>query len=97
MIINQLLFQLLKTRSKIHKKIRLLYELGSHFSGFDFKAIWEDAKLGLQHWSDFDKLALVSDIQWIRIGTKIFGFILPYPVKVFHNNQLSEAQEWVGC
>ena len=87
----------IEDKIKKHRKIRLLYELGSHFSGFDFKAIWEDAKLGIQHWSDFDKIALVSDIQWIRIVTKIFGFILPYPVKVFHNNQLSEAQEWVGC
>jgi hypothetical protein len=87
----------IENKLRQYKKIRLLYELGSHFSGFDFQAIWEDTKLGLKYWSDFEKIALVSDIQWIRIVTKIFGFILPYPVKVFHDNQLSQAQEWVSC
>ncbi|EAZ91863.1 SpoIIAA family protein [Crocosphaera chwakensis] len=79
-----------------YKKIRLLYELGDHFSGFDIKAMWEDLKLGLTHWSDFEKIALVSDIQWIRIVTKLFRFILPCPVKVFHNEQLLQAEEWIS-
>ncbi|MDJ0508576.1 MAG: STAS/SEC14 domain-containing protein [Crocosphaera sp.] len=87
----------LENKLKQHQKICLLYELGNHFSGFDFLAIWEDFKLGLTHWSDFEKIALVSDIQWIRIVSKVLGFILPYPLKVFHNNQLSQAEEWVSC
>ncbi len=80
-----------------YNKIRLLYELGNHFAGFNIKAMWEDLKLGLTHWSDLEKIAVVSDIKWIRMITKLFGFILPYPVQVFHNNQLSQAQEWVSC
>ncbi|MDJ0662902.1 MAG: STAS/SEC14 domain-containing protein [Crocosphaera sp.] len=87
----------IENKLRQYKKIRLLYELGNHFSGFDIKAIWEDFKVGLTHWSDFEKVALVSDIQWIRMITKLFGFILPYPVQVFHNHQLSQAQEWVSC
>ncbi|MGK7954077.1 MAG: STAS/SEC14 domain-containing protein [Crocosphaera sp.] len=87
----------LENKLKQHQKIRLLYELGNHFSGFDLLGIWEDFKLGLKHWSDFEKIALVSDIQWIRIVTKLFGWILPYPVKVFHNDKLSQAEEWISC
>ncbi|MDJ0600839.1 MAG: STAS/SEC14 domain-containing protein [Crocosphaera sp.] len=79
-----------------YKKIRLLYEIGNHFSGFDLKAVWEDFKLGITHWRDFEKIALVSDIQWIRIISKLIGVILPYPVHVFHNNQLIQAEEWVS-
>ena len=87
----------IESKLRKHEKICLLYELGSHFSGFDFLAIWEDFKLGLTHWSDFEKIALVSDIQWIRIVTNALGFILPYPLQVFHNNQLSQAEEWISC
>ena len=76
-------------------KIRVLYELGSQFSGFNFAALWKDAKVGFQHLTDFEKIALVSDIQWIRIMTKLIGSIWPCPVKVFQNNQLTQAQEWV--
>lgn len=87
----------IESKLKEYPKIRLLYELGNHFSEFDFLAIWEDFKLGLKHWSDFEKIALVSDIYWIRILTRLFGLILPYPLKIFHNNQLSQAEEWVSC
>ncbi|MDJ0729632.1 MAG: STAS/SEC14 domain-containing protein [Crocosphaera sp.] len=87
----------IETKLRQYKKIRLLYELGNHFSGFDLNAVWEDLKLGLNHWADFEKIALVSDIKWIRMVTKLMGLILPYPVEVFHNNQLSQAQEWVSC
>ncbi|MGK7956887.1 MAG: STAS/SEC14 domain-containing protein [Crocosphaera sp.] len=87
----------IESKLRQYNKIRVLYELGNHFSGFNIKAVWEDLKLGLTHWSDFEKIALVSDIKWIVIVTKLFGLILPYPVEVFHNNQLSQAQEWVSC
>ncbi|MGK7879561.1 MAG: STAS/SEC14 domain-containing protein [Crocosphaera sp.] len=87
----------LEDQLKQYQKIRLLYELGNQFSGFDFLAIWRDAKLGLTHWSDFEKIALVSDIQWIRIVTKVLGSVLPYPLKVFHNNQLAQAKQWISC
>lgn len=94
---QSLVIPAIETKLRQYKKIRLLYELGHEFSGFDLKAMWEDFKLGLKHWTDFEKIALVSDIQWIRRVTQLIGFILPYPVEVFHNNQLSQAQEWVSC
>ncbi len=77
------------------KKVRLLYYIGGEYSGFELKALWDDAKVGFQHLKNWEKIALVSDIKWMQILTKIFGFIIPCPVKVFNNDQFSQAREWV--
>ena len=79
-----------------HPKISLLYCLGNDFSGFDAEAMWDDAKVGLQHLTAWHRIAVVSDIEWIRRLVKIFGFTMPGHVKVFSNDQLAEARKWVS-
>ena len=77
------------------KKIRLLYYLGSDFSDFEFGAMWDDAKIGLQHLTAWERIAVVTDIDWIRGAVKIFGFAMPGKVCVFENNDLEKAKEWL--
>jgi hypothetical protein len=79
-----------------HRKVRLLYHCGPEFKGFDAAAMWDDAKVGLHHFSAWERIAVVSDIVWVRAATKIFGFALPGPVRVFHNDELGAATEWVA-
>ena len=76
-------------------KLRLLYHLGSEFSGFDAQALWDDTKVGLQHLTNWERIAVVSDVDWLRGATKVFGFIMPCPVKVFSNNELDIAIQWI--
>ena len=76
-------------------KIRLLYHLGEEFSGFDAKAMWDDAKVGLQHLTVWERVAVVTNVDWIRTAMKVFGFILPGEVRCFSNRELSEARQWL--
>jgi hypothetical protein len=76
-------------------KVRFLYHLGEDFSGFEAAAIWDDTKLGLKHLAGWEKLAVVSDIEWIRVAIKVFGLAIPGHVRVFHNCELAEAKRWV--
>ncbi len=78
-----------------HGKIRLLYYLGSEFTGFDAAAMWEDTTTGFRHFTDFEKIAFVSDVEWINHMVSAFGFIIPCPVKVFRGSRLSEASDWI--
>ncbi|WP_026073240.1 STAS/SEC14 domain-containing protein [Nodosilinea nodulosa] len=84
-----------EARLKQHEKIRLLYQLGADFTAFNIEAMWDDAKVGLQHLTAWEKIAVVTDQDWIRAATKVFGFALPCPVKVFTNAQLAEAKIWI--
>ena len=77
-------------------KIRFLYHLGENFSGFDAGAIWDDAKIGMKHLAGWEKIALISDVEWIRAAVKLFGIAIPGQVRVFGNHELAEAIRWIG-
>lgn len=79
-----------------HEKIRLLYLLGTEFAGFDAKAIWDDAKVGLQHLKAWERVAVVTDVGWIQTAIKVFGFLMPGRLRVFGNNELAEANRWIS-
>ena len=78
------------------KKVRFLYHLGEDFTGFEAAAMWDDTKLGLKHLPGWERMAIVSDIEWIRTAIKIFGLAMPGHVRVFHNNELAEATRWIS-
>ncbi|GFE60631.1 STAS/SEC14 domain-containing protein [Geobacter sp. AOG2] len=78
------------------KSIRFLYHFGDEFTGFDAEALWNDAKVGLQHLTSWEKVAVVTDVEWIRTSMKVFGFVLAGHVKVYSNNELTEALKWMS-
>ena len=78
------------------KKVKFLYLLGKDFSRFEVAAMWDDAKLGLKHFAGWEKMAVVSDVAWIRAAIEAFGLVLPGRVRVFHLRELAEAKRWVS-
>jgi hypothetical protein len=77
-------------------KVRFLYHLGEDFTGFEAAAVWDDTKLGLKHLAGWERLAVVTDVEWIRAAIKVFGFAIPGHVRVFHNRELAEATRWIA-
>ena len=78
-----------------HEKVRFLYHLGAEFEGLDAGALWDDAKLGLSHPMSWDRIAIVTDVEWIRMTMRCIGFAIPGHVRVFSNDALAEAREWI--
>lgn len=76
--------------------VRFVYHLGKDFTGFEAGAMWDDAKLGFKHLTGWEKVAVVSDVEWIRGAMQIFGFVIPGHVKIFHNSELTEATQWLS-
>ena len=85
----------IQLRLKQHQKIRILYQTGPTFSGFTVGAMWDDAKLGLVHLDVWEKIAIVTDKDWLKTATGIFKFIIPCPLKVFASDDYAEAETWV--
>ena len=77
-------------------KVRFLYHLGEEVNGFEAAAMWDDTKLGLKHLTGWERMAIVSDIEWLRAAIKIFGLVIPGQVRMFHNNELAEATQWIS-
>ena len=78
-----------------HDKIRLLYHIGPDFEGFEAGAMWDDARVGLRHLTSWERIAMVTDVEWLRAMMKAFGFVMPGMVKVFNNDDLEDAIEWI--
>ncbi|MEP6946636.1 MAG: STAS/SEC14 domain-containing protein [Acidobacteriota bacterium] len=78
-------------------KLRMLYHVTSDFEKFDFGAMWDDAKVGLNHLTSFEKVAVVTDVDWIRFGLKVFAIVVPGEVRLFNNAELSEAKAWIAA
>ena len=90
-----ILIPVVEKRLKENKKIRMLYHLGSSFTGFDMSAMLDDAKLGMKHLSAWDKIALVSDHEMINTFAKFFGYMMSCELRIFNNAELEEAKKWI--
>ncbi len=76
--------------------IRLVYQIGPEFEAYTPGAVWSDARVGLMHLSDFERIAVVSDIDWIRHGVRAFAPLIPGDVHVFGNDELESAKVWAA-
>src|ERR1700757_3358723 len=76
---------------KWHDKIRLYYELNSRFPG----SAWDDLDLGLEHASCCERVAIVTDIGWVRLTVKAVRFLIPAKIRVFSTEQAEEGRAWI--
>jgi hypothetical protein len=75
--------------------VRLLYVLGDDFDSYSAGAIWSDAKLWAHSRSAWERIALVSDADWLENSVKAFGWMMPGKVKVFETDELRDAKAWL--
>jgi hypothetical protein len=76
-------------------KVRLYYEIPSQFTGIDGGAIWEDFAIGMEHLLRWERIAVVTDVEWIRHTMNAFRFLLPGKVRLFATNEAGPARAWI--
>jgi hypothetical protein len=77
-------------------KLRLYYELGSGFEGIDAGAVFEDLKIGVGSLPRWERLAVVTDVSWIKQAVSAFAFLIHGTVKVFPVSQAHAARDWIA-
>ncbi|HCB05171.1 MAG TPA: STAS/SEC14 domain-containing protein [Nocardioides sp.] len=75
--------------------VRLLYVLGDDFESYSAGAMWADTKLWAGHLRSWQKVAIVSDADWLEHAVKAFGWMMPGEVKVFDDDDLDDAKSWL--
>lgn len=78
-----------------HGKLRVLFDMKS-FHGWEVSAAWEDLKLGMKHFNDIERLAMVGEERW-QHGMAIF--IKPFTmaaVRYFDTPDQAQAKEWLA-
>jgi hypothetical protein len=88
---RDVLMPAIKKSRRRHDKIRLYYELNSRFPG----AAWDDLDLGLDHAACCERVAIVTDIGWVRLTVKAVRFLIPSDIRVFATTQAEEGRAWI--
>lgn len=78
-----------------HGKIRCVYYMDEDFKGWEIGAMWDDAKFGVKHRDDFEKIAVIGGPKWAEWGTKLASHVLSGEVKTYSGDQLSDAWKWI--
>ncbi|MEX1323098.1 MAG: STAS/SEC14 domain-containing protein [Synechococcaceae cyanobacterium] len=79
-----------------HDRIKALLCFEPDFEGYDLAAAWDDTLLGLRHWQGFERIAVVSDVTWLRTAIRAISVLMPCPVQLFAAGQEEEARRWLG-
>jgi hypothetical protein len=66
------------------------------FDGMSGGALWQDLKVGVEHFKAWKRIALVTDIDWMTHLTALFGWMTPGEVKTFSLAQRADALAWVA-
>lgn len=77
-----------------NKQLRIYVEV-TKLEGISLDALFKDLKLGIKHFNDFDKKAVVTNKEWMKrvavIADKIFPNI---EVRCFSFEEKEKALEW---
>jgi hypothetical protein len=66
------------------------------FDGMSGGALWQDLRVGVEHFRAWKRIALVTDIEWMKQMTLLFGWMTPGEVKIFPLARQAEAIEWAA-
>jgi hypothetical protein len=80
-----------------HDKADVYYEVGGDFAGFEPGAMWSDFKIGMGHFTGWRKIAVVTDIAWLRHAAEFLRFMVPVEVKLFGLAEADVAKEWISA
>ena len=78
-----------------HENIRVLYLMDKQLEGFDFGAMWDDTKYGFGHKDAWEKIAVVGGPQWVQWGVKLCSYFLKGELRIFSEDELQQAWNWV--
>jgi hypothetical protein len=79
------------------RKLRLYYETDADFIGLDAGAMWEDFKIGMESITRWERIAVVTDVDWLRHAVRFFAFLMPAVTKLFWRSEAAQAREWISA
>ena len=81
-------------------EIRLVFQVGPDFQHFTPGMMGADVTAGLnfgvKHWSAWRRMAVVTDVDWLRHSMQMFGWMTPGEARLFTLDELDKAKEWVA-
>lgn len=77
-------------------EVRLLYLIGTKASEVEGDAMGADLGYRARHASSFERVAVVSDEDWVHPALRVLSVLLPGKAKAFPVHQLADARSWLA-
>lgn len=77
-------------------KVRLLYLLGPRARQVESDAMGADVGFRARHASSFERVAVVSDEDWMRPALATLSFLLPGKARGFRTADVEAAKAWLA-
>jgi hypothetical protein len=80
------------------RPLRVLYAIGPELH-MEPAAVWEDFKLdlelGLKHREAWERVAVVTDLDWLWRSFKLFSWMVPGEMRLFRESEFAQAKIWL--
>ena len=63
--------------------------------GYKPSAVWADSKVWFKSLKGWERVAIVSDADWLEIAVKRLGWLMPGEVRVFESGDVRDAKQWL--
>ena len=90
---DKILKPAMESTLKRHDKVRLYYEIGCRFPG----AAWENLRVGIEPIPQWERVAIVTDVGWVRHTVNALRFLIPGEVRVFTSNEAYDGCAWISA
>lgn len=78
------------------RNVRLLYLIGAEAREVEGDAMSTDTGFRVRHATSYERVAVVSDEDWIRPALRALSFLLPGKARGFRVRDLAEAKAWLA-
>lgn len=78
------------------RNVRLLYLIGAGAREVEGDAISADTGFRMRHATSYERVAVVSDEDWVRPALRALSFLLPGKARGFRVRDLVEAKAWLA-
>jgi hypothetical protein len=81
------------------ERIRVLYAIGPELH-MEPAAVWEDVKLdvelGIKHRDAWERIAVVTDQDWLWRAFELFSWMVPGEMRLFRQSEFQQARTWLA-
>jgi SpoIIAA-like len=78
------------------RAIRMLYLLGPELREYEGDALADEVKFAARHAGSYERVAVVSDQDWLRPALRVLSALVPGQLRAFPLVELPQAKEWVA-
>ncbi len=92
---TQVIIPQIENTLKSQDTLNVLYVIDKDFDHYAWQALLEDTKIGIMHPLSWEKIAIVTDVEWMLNAVKYLSPLIPFKIKTYSSTQLNEAKQWL--